>query len=91
MPCSIRSAARSHRAPPAHAAPPRQSALLLVPDAGAPVERRHLAGGRAAVSSGAQHLREEVMIAIPVAFIVQRHQKQIGALELVEDELAVAL
>ena len=64
--------------------------VLFEPGAGTAVEVGHRCGGHAAYEALAQNLRKQVMIAIPLAIVVQRHEKQIGVLKLVEDELAVA-
>ena len=64
--------------------------LPLVPHAGAAVQAGHRFGRHAARQPLPQHLGKQMMVAIPLALIVQRHDKQVGALQLIQDELAVA-
>ena len=65
--------------------------LLLVPETGAAVKGRRRPGARTARQTVAYHLGEQMMIAIPLPFVIQRHEKQIGALQLIEYELAVCI
>jgi hypothetical protein len=60
-----------------------QVAGLPMPGRGPPVQGRHqrrLAGGELQ----AEQLGEQVVVAIPLASVVERHQEQVGALQLLQ-------
>jgi len=40
---------------------------------------------------GAQGVGEQVVVAVPALLVVQRHQEQVGSLQLLQDRLAVAV
>jgi hypothetical protein len=65
--------------------------LSLKPYAGAAVQASHRFRWHPARQPVPQHIGKQVMIAIPVAVIVQRHDKQVGALKLLQNELAICL
>jgi hypothetical protein len=46
---------------------------------------------RTTLEALAEHLGKQRVITIPVALVVQRHYKQVGAFQLFKDELAVYL
>src|SRR3712207_1863768 len=50
----------------------RDQSLLLKPGARPPVEERHVCGGYRAAQALAQHLGEQVMVAVPLPRIVER-------------------
>jgi hypothetical protein len=55
----------------------------LVPGRGPPVQHRHqprLAGAKLQ----AQQLREQLVVAVPLAAVVQRHHKQVRRLQLAQ-------
>ena len=82
---AIRSAARS-RSPRGGGVVDRlvHVAASSIPADGPPVQLRHLAR-RLQRQLVAQQLAEEVVVAVPLAAAVERHQEQVGALQLGQD------
>ena len=67
----------------------REQAFPAEPAAGPPVEGGHRLGAGLAGQPGAQHVGEQVVVAVPDPLVVQRHQEQVGPLQLLQDRLAV--
>jgi hypothetical protein len=65
--------------------------VLFEPETCAAVEVGHDSRRHTAYETFPQHLRKQMMVAIPLAVIVQRYQKQISALKLIQDKLAIGL
>ncbi len=64
--------------------------MLLIPHAGAPMQRGNLLR-QVRRQMHTEDLGEEVMVAIPVAPVIQRNDKEIAALEGLQPRLAVWL
>ncbi len=64
-------------------------AVLLVPGARAPVQRRDEVG-LLVEQAGSQHVGEQVVVAVPPATVVQRHQEQVGPVQRLQHRLAAA-
>ena len=64
--------------------------VLLVPLARAAMQVRHLLG-LLVRQVGAQHIAKEVVIAVPLAAVVERHEEQVGPVERFERGLASVL
>ena len=60
--------------------------MLLIPRARAPMQRRDLIG-LLRQQMRSEHVGKEVMIAIPVALIIQRHDKEVAALQGIQQRL----
>jgi hypothetical protein len=58
-------------------------ALRLAPLRSAQAERRH-GGGVAAAELAAQHVAEEVVVPVPLAAVVERHEEEVGLLDRLE-------
>ena len=58
--------------------------LLLEPHSGVTVQRCHFLLRCVAQQTLIQDLGEEMVIAIPTPFFIQRHHKQIGALKVLQ-------
>ena len=65
-------------------------AVLLVPRARPPVQVRHLVG-LLVQQARLQHVGEEVVVAIPLAAVVERDQEQVAALQRLQHGLAAVL
>ena len=65
--------------------------MAFEPGTRAAMERCHRFAARAAGQAQAQHVPEQVVVAVPLAPAVQGHEKQIPALQLFEQQLAVGL
>src|SRR5512134_2853589 len=64
--------------------------MLLVPRAGAPVQRGYQIGLlRSQMRS--EHLGKQVMIAIPLALVIQWHNKEVAALQRFEEYLGFGI
>ena len=68
----------------------RRLPVLLVPPAGAPVQVGDLVGALVE-QMGPQHVREEVVVAVPPTVVVERDHEQVGALQRLEHGLAAGL
>ena len=68
----------------------RQQPFPAEPGAGPPVEGGRCIGTGLAGQAGAQGVGEQVVVAVPDPLVVQRHQEQVGPLQLLQDRLAVA-
>ena len=66
------------------------SPRLLVPDARPPMQLRNEVG-LLVLQTREEYVGEQVMVAIPLALIVERHQEQISSLELLEHRLPIGL
>jgi hypothetical protein len=64
--------------------------VLLAPFGGPPVQLRDPTG-LGLLQPGTQQIGEQVMEAVPAALLVQRDQEQVGALDPLQDVLAVAI
>src|SRR2546423_12024983 len=65
-----------------------EALVLLVPPAGATMQGRDQRGGRL-LQALAQGLGKQVMVAIPLPFVIEGDQEQVGTLQEVELCLAV--
>ena len=65
-------------------------AMLLVPRARAPMQRRYLIG-LLRQQLCREHFGEEVMIAIPVARVIERNDKEVAALQGLQPRVAFLL
>src|ERR671933_1353244 len=64
--------------------------MLLIPGCRSRMEQPNLVRRGAACQAMAQDIREQVMIAIPLPRVVQRHHEQVGLLQLLQDSLTIA-
>ena len=64
--------------------------LLLVPRARAPMQRGYLIG-LLRPQMRREHVGKEVVIAIPVALVIQRHDKEVAALQGLQQRAAFLL
>jgi hypothetical protein len=64
-------------------------AVLLVPGGRGVVQHRQPLGPLLP-ETGAEQVGEQVVVAPPAAYLVERHQEQVGALDLFQQLLAVA-
>ena len=62
--------------------------VLLVPGAGTPMQLWHEPGLRLP-QAAAQHIGKQVMVAIPVLFVIERDQKKIGTLQLFQMDVSM--
>ena len=67
----------------------RQKLVSLIPCAGSPMQIGDRAG-RLMVQPRAQEGAEQVVVAVPAALVIQRHDEQIRVLDLLQDQAAVA-
>ena len=65
-------------------------AVLLMPGRSAPVQLRHEIRS-CFFQSCAQQFAEEMMVAIPLSFVVQRHDEQVGPLEFFQRCFSILL
>ena len=57
--------------------------VLLAPGAGAPVQQRHEVG-LLGQQARPQHVGEQLVVAVPLATVVERHEEEVGAVEVVQ-------
>src|SRR5215213_4251804 len=63
--------------------------LALEPAAGAAMQYCHLRQGGTISEAVSQRLDKQWVVAIPALLVVQRHNKQVAALDLGQEELAI--
>ena len=64
--------------------------MLLVPLTGAPMQRRYLIGLLRQQMRG-EHFGKEVVVAIPVAPVIERNDKEVAALQRLQPRVAFLL
>ncbi len=60
--------------------------LPLIPHTGATVQAGHRLGRHSVREPMAEHIGKQVVVTIPLALIVERHDEEVGALQVRKDE-----